>query len=100
MAMTAVLVGRPVLDRKGERVGKVVDMISDPQTLEPQWAAVKLGLLKGNRLVPIEAVQEEEGTVWLSYTREEIREAPPVEVGTPTEAEQQQLCEHYGIGRL
>jgi len=95
--MTAVLVGRPVLDREGEKVGKVVDLISDPQTLQPQWAAVKVGLLKGNRLVPIGAMQEEEGAVRSTYTKDQIDSAPPVEIGTPTETEQRQLFEHYGI---
>ena len=50
------LSGRDVLDRSGEKVGTVTDVIAEPTTLDPEWVVVRMGRLAGEHLVPIEAI--------------------------------------------
>ena len=95
--MSPVLVGRIVMDRDGAKVGKLVDLISDPHTLEPQWATVKMGMVAGKRLVPIGALQDEGEAIRLPYTKDQVKDAPQVEPGAPTEDEQRQLNAYYGM---
>ena len=52
------LVGDTLVDDEGRRVGRVVDVVSRPDTLEPEWLVVKTSMFGRRRLVPMAAATE------------------------------------------
>ena len=48
----AVSVGDDLFGNDGEEIGTIVELVSDEKTLRPAWYVVKVGLLKGEHLVP------------------------------------------------
>jgi hypothetical protein len=73
---------REVLDRDGNHVGTVVDMLIDPELRVPRMIEVQsgggmLGLGRKHRLIPVEVLTGgDPRTVYVNRTREEIDETP------------------------
>ena len=51
--MARALIGEKLVDRDGNTVGKITDVIVDSATLENEWITVKTGMMGGEHLVPI-----------------------------------------------
>lgn len=90
--------GRMLLDVHGEAIGSVTDVVSDPVTLEAEWLVVKLGRLAGEHLVPVAAVQDEDGQLRVKVAKEDVRATPKVHQHIlPSTAERDSLYRRYGL---
>jgi PRC-barrel domain protein len=90
---------RTLLDRHGERIGKLDELFVDESTGEPEWATVHTGLL-GTRLsfVPLAGAEPVGEEVRLEVDKAQVREAPSVEAGEALpQAEEERLYAHYGF---
>jgi len=96
--MDQVLIGQDLLDREGNAIGKITDVIVDPATLEPEWITVKTGRFGGERLVPVSAVEASDGAVVAPFDKERVKDSPnPGQHTSPSEPEREALYAHYGL---
>src|ERR1700730_11303560 len=79
---SAHLVGDTMVDDEGQRVGKVTDVVSRPDTLEAEWLVVKTSLFGRPRLVPLAAAFEDGHTAHIPFSRDDVLSAPVPEVPT------------------
>jgi hypothetical protein len=94
--------GRTMLDRGGERVGRIQEIYLDMQTDEPEWALVNTGLF-GTRssFVPIKDATTSGDDVVVPFAKEQVKQAPGIEPdGELSEAEEDELYRHYGVQPL
>jgi sporulation protein YlmC with PRC-barrel domain len=95
---TPSLVGDMVVDEGGQKIGKVTDVVSRPDTLEAEWLVVKTSLFGRPRLVPLAAAVEEGHTAHIAFSKDEVMSAPVPEVPTSLAVfERQALLEHYHL---
>jgi sporulation protein YlmC with PRC-barrel domain len=96
--------GRDVVDRDGESVGTVADMLIDPglrvaRLLVLESSGGLLGMGKKQYLVPLEAVQDDGSQVRLDRSKDEILDQPEYHPADGDEEELQyvQVYAAYGI---
>jgi hypothetical protein len=89
--------GRALLDRDGEKIGKIEEIYLVEETGRPEWALVKLGRL-GSRstLVPLAGADSVAEGVRAAYERSVVSDAPRIS-GDPSEQEVAAVYRHYGI---
>jgi hypothetical protein len=94
-----VFTDHAVLDRRGTKVGDVVDVVSDSSTLEPRWFVVDPGTLKAAHYVPVAgSYQTEAGDIVVPYDADSVKHAPKAHrdhIVTPEL--DHELREHYGL---
>ena len=97
--MTRVLIGEKLVDREGNTVGKITDVIVDSATLENEWITVKTGMMGGEHLVPIAVVGEHGDQIALPFDKERIKSAPTVDKGhaAPSPSERHLVFAHFGM---
>jgi hypothetical protein len=79
-------------------VGRVVGALADASSGEPRWLIARMGRFGHFTLVPARDAVEGAACVWVPYTREQIRRAPPVEPDAPPDPEtERRLTRHYGL---
>src|SRR5215218_4268371 len=90
--------GREVVDRDGDKIGKLEEIYLDQQTGEPEWALVNTGLFgTKSSFVPLEGAADEDGNVRVSYEKAQIKDAPSIDPnGALSQQEEQALYQHYG----
>jgi sporulation protein YlmC with PRC-barrel domain len=94
--------GRTVVDRKGEKLGRVGDLYLDEATDRPAYLGVRTGLLgRHESIVPLEGVEERDGDLVVPHDAELVRDAPSLDPddGALDDAEQERLGRHYGAAR-
>ncbi len=86
-----------VIDRAGQKVGTVSDVVSDTATLEPKWLIVDVGLMKSSHYLPVEAVQRNENDqLIIPFDKETVKAATKPNKGHVLTAEDDRdLREHY-----
>jgi sporulation protein YlmC with PRC-barrel domain len=96
--------GRDIIDRDGEAVGTVTDMLIDPNLLVPRLLILEsggglLGMGKKQYLVPLEAVHDDGSQLRLDWSRDEITGQPEYQQAEGEEEELQyaQVYAAYGI---
>ena len=102
---TKDLRGREALDRDGESVGTVTDLLIDPTLRTPRLAVVEgggglLGIGKKRYLVPLEAISQDDGQqVRINWSKHEILGEPEYHASEGEEEELQyaQVYLAYGI---
>ena len=72
-------------------------MILDDRVLQPEWYVVRVGLLKGNHVVPARSVGASDIGSVVPYDRALVRSAPKLVGLAPSDPEQEALCAHYGV---
>jgi sporulation protein YlmC with PRC-barrel domain len=90
--------GRTVLDRKGEKLGKVGDLYLDEATERPAYAGVRTGLFGHNEsIVPLDGIEDRDGDLVVPHDAELVRDAPALDPddGALDDAEQERLARHY-----
>ena len=92
-----VHVGDELYDPSRHKIGKITDVIFDDRTMQPQWYVVRVGMLKGNHLVPVRSVSVSNKGVTVAYDKILVQSAPKPEGPIPTETELNALCAHYGV---
>jgi hypothetical protein len=93
-------IGRTAVDRTGDRIGVIADIYYDDATNQPEWIAVKTGLL-GTRssFVPLHGAESDGEHLRLPFEKAQVRSAPSIDVdGSLTPDEERTLYEHYGRG--
>jgi sporulation protein YlmC with PRC-barrel domain len=73
--------GKDLIDRDGERIGKLEDVYFDVRTDQPQFATVKEGLI-GRHLtfVPLSEVTIGPDNLQVSASKAEVKDAPNLDV--------------------
>jgi uncharacterized protein (TIGR02271 family) len=92
-------IGHTVVDRDGDKVGKVQDVYLDRHSEEPEWLAVKTGLFGSNvSFVPVQnATTADDDTIRVEHEKDRIKDAPNVDPdGELSTDEERRLYEHYG----
>ena len=97
--MGRALIGEKLIDRDGNTVGKITDVIVDSATLENEWITVKTGMMGGEHLVPIAAVDEAGDQLSVPFAKDDIKAAPTVDKGhaAPSPSEREHVFSHFGM---
>jgi hypothetical protein len=97
------VVGHPVHDAEGKKVGDAKHMYLDDNTGSPEWVTVKTGFFGSNEtFVPTRSARLVQDHLEVPYTKEKIKDAPNVDVdsgGHLSVEEEQHLYRYYGIER-
>jgi hypothetical protein len=90
--------GHAVIDRDGERIGRIADVYYDDDTHEPEWARVRSGLFgRRQAVIPLSSAEAEGDEVRVPFVWQVVDEAPKVESTTGlSHADQVRLTEFYG----
>ena len=90
--------GKVIVDRDGERIGKLQDVYVDVETDEPQFGTVKEGVF-GRHLtfVPLIGVQVGPEFLQVAATKEQVRSAPDIELHGEelSQADESTLYHHF-----
>lgn len=90
---------RNVVGPDDAKIGKVSDIYLDNATNQPEWAAVKTGLL-GNRVsfVPLAGARLQGEDLMVAFDKAKIKDAPNAEAdGQLSQEEEAMLYQHYGL---
>ena len=92
--------GRTLVDRDGDKIGKVEDVYLDRSTGEPEWVAVKTGLFGSNlSFVPIHGADTAGDDLRVAYEKDQVKDAPNIDPdGELSPEEERRLYQHYGRG--
>jgi stress response protein YsnF len=97
------VVGHPVHDAEGKKVGDAKHMYLDDSTGNPEWVTVKTGFFgSAETFVPTRSARLVEDHLEVPYPKEKIKGAPNVDVdsgGHLSVDEERQLYRYYGIER-
>jgi uncharacterized protein (TIGR02271 family) len=90
--------GRKAVDTNGDKVGTIDEIYLDRQSGEPEWATVSTGLFgTSTSFVPIQDASSSGDDVRLSYTKDQVKDAPNIDAdGALSSEEEQRLYQHYG----
>lgn len=94
------LIGTPVFDSEGNRVGRVGNVYVDDHTNQPEWVTVRIGLFGiKETFVPLDGATTAENRLELPVSRDRVRNAPNVEAegGRLTDTEGRDLYAYYGL---
>ncbi len=89
--------GRTVVDREGEKIGKVDGLYYDAEGAQPEWALVNTGLFGTKKtLVPLRGASGED--VQAPVTKAQVKDAPRIDADQElSTTEERELFEHYGV---
>lgn len=90
--------GKPIIDRDGERIGKLRDVYVDVETDEPQFGTVKEGVFTRHlTFVPLAGVQVGPDYLQVTATKEQVRSAPDIELQGEelSQADESTLYHHF-----
>ncbi|CAG6394513.1 PRC and DUF2382 domain-containing protein [Streptomyces cocklensis] len=97
------VVGHPVHDTEGKKVGDAKHMYLDDKSGNPEWVTVKTGFFGSNEtFVPTRSARLVQDHLEVPYPKEKIKGAPNVDVdsgGHLSVEEEQHLYRYYGIER-
>ena len=93
--------GEEVVDRDGDKIGKLDEIYLDQQTGEPAWALVKTGLFgSASTFVPLQGASraDDGGGLRVAYEKDQVKDAPTMEAdGQLSPEEEARLYRHYGL---
>lgn len=97
-----VLSGVKVIDNAGEKIGSVGQIYIDESNGEPAWVAVRTGMFGTNEsFAPLDhdATLTDDGTLRLSASKEQVKDAPQVEPesGHLSERSAAELYRYYNM---
>jgi uncharacterized protein (TIGR02271 family) len=91
--------GRTVVDRNGDKVGKLEEIYLDTETKQPEWGLVNTGLFgTKSSFVPLTGAEATGDDVRVAYEKDQVKDAPSVDPdGQLSQDEEAQLYRHYGL---
>jgi uncharacterized protein (TIGR02271 family) len=91
--------GRTMIDRDGDKIGKIDDVYEDKQTGRPEWALVNTGLFGTKKtFVPLHDAAPAGEDVRVPLEKGHVKDAPSIEPdGELSESEERQLYTHYDV---
>jgi sporulation protein YlmC with PRC-barrel domain len=90
--------GKTIIDRHGEQIGKLQDVYVDVETDEPQFAAVREGLLPQHLTFgPLAGQAVSPDELIVTVTPEQVRAAPDIEMHGEelSKADESTWCHHF-----
>jgi uncharacterized protein (TIGR02271 family) len=92
--------GRTLVDRDGDKIGKIEDIYLDRSSGEPEWVAVKTGMFGSNvSFVPIHDADTAGDDLRIAYEKDQVKNAPNIDPdGELSPEEERRLYQHYGRG--
>jgi uncharacterized protein (TIGR02271 family) len=93
------VIGSPVYDRDGDKIGKVNQVYIDDNTGRPVWASVHTGLFGiSETFVPLEGAEWDRENLRIPYEKAFVKDAPRIEPeGAISPEEQDTLYRYYSI---
>jgi hypothetical protein len=92
--------GKMLLDRNGEKIGKLEDVYVDVENDQPQFATVKEGLI-GRHLtfVPLGGIQIGPADLQVSVTKAQVKAAPEIAMHGEelSQTDESALYHHYEL---
>jgi len=92
--------GKNLVDRNGERIGKLEDVYVDVETNEPMFGTVKEGLI-GRHLsfVPLAGITIGPDNLQVTVSKDEVKAAPNIELHGDelSSADESTLYHHYQL---
>jgi uncharacterized protein (TIGR02271 family) len=90
--------GRTLVDRDGDKIGKIEDVYLDRRSGEPEWIAVKTGVFGSNvSFVPIHDAAPAGDDIRVGQEKDLVKDAPNVDAdGELSPEEERRLYQHYG----
>ena len=92
--------GKMLLDRNGEKIGKLQDVYIDVETDQPQFATVKEGIV-GRHLtfVPLGGIQIGPDDLQVTVTKAQVKSAPDIDMHGDelTQNDESALYHHYEL---
>ena len=92
--------GKMLIDRDGEKIGKLQGVYVDVETDEPQFGTVKEGLI-GRHLtfVPLAAIKVGPDDLQVAVSRQQVKDAPNIEQHGEelSQADESALYHHYEL---
>jgi len=90
--------GKMLLDRDGDKIGKLQDVYVDVETDEPQFGTVKEGFI-GRHLtfVPLAGLQIGPDDLQVTVTKDQVKSAPEIEMHGEelSQADESTLYHHF-----
>jgi uncharacterized protein YrrD len=95
--------GKDLVDRDGEKIGKLQDVYVDVETNEPMFGTVKEGLI-GRHLtfVPLAGITIGPDNLQVAVSREQVKSAPNIELHGDelSKADESTLYHHYRLNYI
>ena len=93
------LIGAEIIDKEGEKVGKVGNIYVADDTHQPQWATVRTGLFGHKEsFLPLSGAKLDAEGLHVNTTKETVKEAPQMNAdGHLSESEGMELYRYYGV---
>jgi sporulation protein YlmC with PRC-barrel domain len=91
--------GRNVIDRSGEKIGKIEELYTDLEGGQPEWALVHTGLFGTQKtFVPIRGASPVGEDLQVQIDKDAVKDAPRIDAeGELSEEEERRLFEHYSV---
>lgn len=91
--------GQDLVDRDGDRLGRIEEIYLDAATDEPEWAVVHTGLLGTKQtFVPIRDARAAAGGIRVPFEKAVVDDAPAARAdGQLSQEEEAALYAHYGL---
>jgi hypothetical protein len=91
--------GRTVVDRSGEKIGKLEEIFLDAESGKPAWGSVGSGLFgRRQSLLPLSEVEAVEDQLRVPFDRDHVLGAPRTEPDVElSRDEEETLYSHYGL---
>jgi uncharacterized protein (TIGR02271 family) len=91
--------GRTLIDRDGDKLGKVDEVYSEGDSGRPEWALVQSGLFGTKKtFVPLAGAEADGEELRVPIEKAQMKDAPHVDPdGELSEPEERRLFEHYGV---
>jgi sporulation protein YlmC with PRC-barrel domain len=92
--------GKMLVDRNGEKIGKLQDVYVDVETDQPQFATVKEGLItKHLTFVPLGGIQIGPEDLQVVVTKDQVKDAPDIEMHGDelSQADESALYHHFEL---
>jgi hypothetical protein len=90
--------GRTVVDRDGEKIGKLDELYLD-ESERPAWGAITTGLFgRRQSFVPLGAIESDGDNLRVPFEKDRVKDAPNVEPDAQlSDEEEDRLYRHYGV---
>jgi hypothetical protein len=91
--------GKDLVDRDGDKIGKLEDVYVDTQTEQPMFGSVKEGLIsKHLTFVPLIGAAASPDGIRVTASKEQVRDAPNIDQGGELDDDgESQLYSYYEI---
>ena len=91
--------GLTLLDRNGDKIGKIDELYVDEQSDKPEWALVNTGLFgTKSSFVPLAGAGTQGDDVVADVDAQQVKDAPRIDPdGDLSEQQEAELFRHYGI---